>query len=273
MTSFGHPSKSTPRTRTGLIRLGCVFTLWLLASVFPCHAEDLTGRDIAQRVYDRDVGRDSLAEAEMILVSSGGHERARRLRAYTKTDGPVRKVLIRFLSPADIEGTGFLAIEKEGGETEQFLFLPDLKRARRIVASQKSRSFVNSDFTYEDMERRPVDDAEHRLAGEETIANLPCWILESRPLEKAESQYGLLRTWVAKDLDVPLRTHYFDKKGRHFKTYEVRGLKQIEGLWTEMDVLMHNLEDDHRTILKTISIDYNTGLEDTAFTVRALEAW
>lgn len=229
------------------------------------------GRRIAQMIFDRDVGRDSVAEAEMILLSADGHQKVRRFRAFVKTDGPARKALIRFLSPADIEGTGFLVIEKGDGETEQFLYLPALKRARRISTSQKSSSFVNSDFTYEDMERRPVDDSDHRLAGEEKIGDVSCWILESTPREGRPSQYGRVRTWAARDSHVPLRTLYFDRKGRHIKTYEVRSLEKVQGFWTETEVVMHDLEDDHKTIIRTLSIQYNTGLGDDAFTVRALE--
>ncbi len=239
--------------------------------LWPCRAQPPDAREIAQRIFHRDVGRDSVAEAEMVLISASGHERVRRFRAFVKTDDPVRRALIRFLSPADIEGTGFLTIEKAGGDTEQFLYLPALKRARRIASSQKSMSFVNSDFTYEDMERRPVDDSQHRLAGEETINGVPCWVLESTPTESRPSQYGLVRTWAAKESAVPLRTHYFDKKGTLIKTYEVRSLAKIQDIWTEMEVVMHQLKDEHQTVIKTLSVRYNTGLGDDAFSVRALE--
>ncbi len=251
--------------------------LWVLLVIlslpWPCGAELPDGKEIAQRIFDRDVGRDSIAEAEMVLASSSGYERVRRFRVLVKTDGPTRKTLIRFLSPADIAGTGFVVLESKPSDTEQFLYLPALKRSRRIATAQKSQSFVNSDFTYEDLERRDVDASKHRVVGEETVGNVPCWLLESTPLETPPSQYGMVRVWAAKESLVPLRIHYFDKKGEHIKSYEVRSLEQVQGIWTEMEVVMHNLKDGHRTILKTTSINYNIGLEDNAFTVRALEAW
>ncbi|MBW1717847.1 MAG: outer membrane lipoprotein-sorting protein [Deltaproteobacteria bacterium] len=123
----------------------------------------LSGKALAQRVYDRENGDDSLARATMELISKGGRKRVRQFTIYTKDDGPLQKTLIRFHSPADIEGTGFLSIEKEGGNTEQFLYLPALRRTRRVVSSQKARRFVNTDFTYEDMERRPVEDSDHQF--------------------------------------------------------------------------------------------------------------
>lgn len=239
----------------------------------PSDVRAMDGTTVTRKVYDRHLDNDAVAEAEMTLVAKSGQQVVRKFRAVTKTDGPVRKALIRFLSPADIEGTGFLVLEKERAETEQFLYLPALRRARRIVSSQKSRSFVNSDFTYEDMERRPVESFEHVLVGEESTESVSCWVVDSTPKDGTASQYGRIRSWVAKDMDVPLRMHYFDKSNRHIKTYQVQSLQEIEDIWTEMAVVMHNLEDDHRTLLRTLSIDYNTGVDDSAFTVRALETW
>ncbi len=271
-------TQTARRLRSGKIPLlRFAATLGTLAAVLllpsPCRGQTPDGRDIAQHVFDRDVGRDSSAEAEMVLRSADGRERVRRFRAFVKTEGSARKALIRFLSPADIEGTGFLSVEAKPGETEQFLYLPALKRARRIASSQKSMSFVNSDFTYEDMERRPVDDSHHRLVGEETVNNIPCWVLESVPLETRPSQYGLVRAWIAKESFIPLRLHYFDKNSTLIKTYEVLTLEKIQDIWTETDVVMQNLKDKHQTGIKTLSVRYNTGLGDDAFTVRALESY
>ncbi|MBW2742169.1 MAG: outer membrane lipoprotein-sorting protein, partial [Deltaproteobacteria bacterium] len=122
----------------------------------------MSGKELAQKVYDRENGDDSTAHMIMKLINKRGHERIRDFTSYSKDYSPLIKQLIRFTSPADIEGTGFLSIEKSEGETDQFLYLPSLRRTRRIVSSQKSNRFVNSDFTYEDMERRPVEDSEHK---------------------------------------------------------------------------------------------------------------
>ncbi|GAB6059696.1 hypothetical protein JCM31598_28130 [Desulfonatronum parangueonense] len=191
----------------------------------------------------------------------------------TKEDGPIRKTFMRFTAPADISGTGFLSIEDGRGATEQFIFLPALNRTRRIAASQKGRSFVNSDFTYEDMERRPVDDSEHQLTGSETLEGVATWILESRPKPDSDSQYGLLRIWVAQELDVPLKIDYFDRQDQHIKQYRVLRLEDIQGIWTETEVVMEDLTSGHSTILKTKEIRYNLGLADSLFTQQNLENW
>ena len=110
-----------------------------------------TGEELARMVHDRDVGDDMTSRQTMELVPSEGTKRVRELDIVAADRAGLRRTLIRFTSPADIQGTGFLAIEDGQGGTEQFLYLPALKRTRRIVAGQKSRSFVNTDFTYEDV--------------------------------------------------------------------------------------------------------------------------
>ncbi|SDB58314.1 Protein of unknown function [Desulfonatronum thiosulfatophilum] len=232
-----------------------------------------SGRELAQRVHDRDVGQDSQSRVVMELISPGSQRRVREMTMLTKEDGPIRKSFIRFTAPADIRGTGFLSIEDGRGSTEQFIFLPALNRTRRIAASQKGRSFVNTDFTYEDMERRPVDESEHQLAGSEDLEGVAVWILESRPKPDSDSLYGLLRIWVAQELDVPLKIDYFDKQDQHIKQYRVLRLEDIQGIWTETEVVMEDLTSGHSTILATKEIEYNLGLADSLFTQQNLERW
>ncbi len=232
----------------------------------------MSGKELAQKVYDRENGDDSTAHTIMKLINKRGHERIRDFTSYSKDYGPLIKQLIRFTSPADIEGTGFLSIEKSEGETEQFLYLPALRRTRRIVSSQKSNRFVNSDFTYEDMERRPVEDSEHKIAGEDKIGNIDCYILESRPKEGIKSQYSLIKSKVAKKIFVPLYTEYFDKKGKLIKKYRVSKLKKIQNFWTDTQIVMEDLKKKHKTILKINNIEYNTNLDNSTFTQNNLES-
>ena len=233
----------------------------------------LSGTALAQRVYDRENGDDSSARVTMELISKGGQKRVRELITYRKDYGRLRKQLTRFTSPSDIEGTGFLSIEKKGGGTEQFLYLPALRRTRRIVSSQKDHRFVNTDFTYEDMERRAVEDSDHQIIGEERIGSTDCWVLESRPKKEVDSQYSLIKSRIAKKVYVPLLVEYFDKKGNLIKKYQVNKLENIQNIWTETEVVMKDLVKKHQTILKTKNIVYNKNLGDQIFARQNLENW
>jgi hypothetical protein len=264
--------------RSPLLSRPCFFTLFALFACLSCFFSTPTqaqpsGRDLAQLVHDRYVGDDTVSRQIMELIPTRGQKRTRELTISGVDRGAVRKTLIRFTSPADINGTGFLSIENEHGGTDQFLYLPALNRTRRIVAGQKGRSFVNTDFTYEDMERRPVDDSEHAVIGEESLGGVDCWILESRPKPGTDSQYSMVRTWVAQNMHLPLRVDFFAGGEEPVKRYSVLQLESIQDIWTETKVAMKDLQSGHQTVLETTEIRYNTGIPDSAFTQQALETW
>jgi hypothetical protein len=251
----------------------CAATALLLAlCAAQTHAQP-QGRELAQAVYDRYVGDDSVCSQVMSLIPESGQSRERKLEISAIDRGGLRKSLLRFAAPADIAGTGFLAMEDGKGGTEQFLYLPALKRSRRIVAGQKGRSFVNTDFTYEDMERRPVDDSEHAVTAEEDVDGLPCWILESRPKPGTESQYSSVRAWVAKDMNLAVRVDFFIGGPEPVKRLTVNQLENVQEIWTATEVTMQDLQSGHRTVLKMTKIAYNTGLQEAGFTQQSLENW
>ena len=233
----------------------------------------MTGQELAQRVFDRENGDDVTAQMKMILVNKRDKQRIREFTFYSKDYGDRIKQFNRFTSPADIKGTGFLSVEKERWETEQFLYLPSQRRTRRIVSSQKSRSYVNSDFSYEDMERTPVENFEHIISGEEIIGNFNCSILESRPKEGVESQYGMIKNRIDPKSFIPLYIEYFDKKEKLIKKYRVVKLEKVQNIWTEMEVVMEDLKRKHRTVLKIDKIVYNSGLDDKIFRRQYLESF
>jgi len=243
----------------------------LLILSFHANAQEMTGKILAQKIFDRDRGKNSVSSAQMVLVSKSGNKRIRQFTNKRRMENNLESQIIRFTSPADIDGTGFLTIEKPGWETEQFLFLPALRRTRRIVASQKSSRFVNSDFTYEDMERHPVDDYTYKITGTKKIGNMDCYTLETRPANGIESQYSLTLSQIAIQSFVPVFVQYFDKKGNHIKTYKVLKLEKIQNIWTESTVSMENLEKQHKTYIKIENITYNTDIDKDIISRKALE--
>jgi len=235
-------------------------------------ADLLTPAQVAQLTYDRYLGDDMQMRGTMELISKNGHVRNREYTSLRKDINDVRKQLIRFTAPADIDGTTFLTLEKDfSSNTEQHLYLPALKRTRRIVASQKGRSFVNSDFTYEDMQRHSVDAWNYQLNGEETVSGKACYILTSTPKESTDTQYSKTVAWIEKSNFIPLKTVFWDKKVQKSKIYTVVSFDIIDQIATETEVLMENLLSGHATRLKVLAIKYNTGLKDSLFTARALE--
>lgn len=249
------------------------FSFTFIASAMGSNDFGIDGRELALKVRDRENGDDFTAQGKMELIDKKNNRRERTFVLYRKDQGALSKQVLRFLSPADIAGTAFLSTELNTTETEQLLFLPSLKRTRRIVSSQKATSFVNTDFSYEDMERRDVDLWEHKVIAIERIGQAECFVLESVPKERTRTEYSFIKSWVIKDLNVPIKVDYYDKKNRLFKEYRVTNLKNIQGVWTEMEVSMVDVLSGHRTIMSNGEVVYNSGLSDDLFTERSLERW
>ena len=229
-------------------------------------ADSLEGKQVAKGVYNLDDGKDSFAKVKMLLIDKKGRKRLRTLITATKEYGGVNKSFTRFYTPADIEGTAFLTWENSEGDDDQFLYLPALKRVRRIVSTQKKNRFVNTDFTYEDLQRRKVNQDHHRILDTETYEERPTWVLESVPVDEDNSQYGKRVSWVDQERFIPLKVEYYDKRGKLVKRLLNRNIKKVDGIWTAMDAEMQDLRKRHRTLMRIDDIQYNTGIPDRVFT-------
>jgi len=233
----------------------------------------LTAEEIAWKVYNRPIGKDSEAQTLMILIDAKGREKVREMKIFNREDEKARYMLVRFLSPKDIAGTAFLAISYHKGGDEQFLYLPALKRTRRIAGSFRFHRFVNSDFFYEDLTRRYPPKYHHELLGEEEIQNTPCWVIKSWPKNKKDSIYGYWIEWIIKDGFFHARIDYYDRKGKLWKRLSSRRWEKIQGYWTILDSEMEDLKKKHKTVLKVQKIIYDQGLDPRLFTRRSLERW
>lgn len=232
-----------------------------------CSAETLDARTIEQRVHDRDDGKDSYAKVDMMITDRSGMTQARSMISAAKDFGSLTKSYIRFTSPASIDGTSFLSWQVEGKDDEQFLYLPELGRDRRIASSQKDGDFVNTDFTYEDMQKRNVDKDTHKILREEKLGTYDCWVIESVPIDPKSSQYKRWVAWIPKGIYLPLRVEFYTRVLRQpTKILTTRRLEKIDGIWTAKEAEMKNYERNTMTVLRTLDIKYNKGLPDRMFT-------
>jgi hypothetical protein len=257
-----------------------------LSALWSARAAPLTADDIARRVRDRDTGRDSRAALRMKLFDRHGRPRERALTLLTlrgrgKPGVPAAapdgdRLLIRFTYPNDIKGTSFLVWEHPNADDERFLFLPSLGRVRRIAGTETQESFVGSDFTYEDIGGRELDEYNYRLVDENASWSVPglgaraAWRLESRR-QSGSVDFPRAVSVVLKDSFVIAQADIFNKRDEKQKTYTVRRLQQVGGIWTAMDIEMTNALEKSRTELTTESIEYNVRLKESDFSRRELE--
>ena len=266
--------------------------LVFLASLWPsapelAPAQQLSADEIARRVQDRNTGRDGRSAMRMRLFDRQGRARERALTMLSLrgrgTPGAAPnapegdRLLIRFTLPADIRGTSFLVREHVGADDERFLYLPSLGRVRRIAGSETQESFVGSDFTYEDIGGREFDEYTYALAEENASwtpasggAARPAWRLESRRKD-ASAEFPRVVSTVLKDSFLVVGADIYNRRNEEQKTYTVRRIAQIQGIWTVMDSEMANALERTRTELIVESSAYNVGLTDGDFSRRELE--
>lgn len=238
----------------------------------------ITADWVARQVDARDTGRDARSSMQMRLFDRQGRKRERTLTllALEGVKGTGDRLLMRFTYPNDIAGTSFLVWERDGAEDERFLFLPALGRVRRIAGSERQESFVGSDFTYEDIGGRALEDYTYTLLDANAMFTdaegraHPAYQLESRA-KQADALYPRVVSLVRKDNFVVVRAEIFNRRNEREKEYRVLRLEQVTGIWTALSVVMTNELDRTRTELTTTSVNYNVGLKESDFSRRELE--
>ena len=233
----------------------------------PLDALSMTGREVMVRVDDRDDGDDRKSVLEMVLVNHRGKKRVRKMLSYSKDYGKDAKKLMYFQKPMDVKGTSFLSWEHDnpGIDDDKWLYMPALRKVRRISGKSTKDYFMGSDFTYDDMGDRNVDEDTHTLRGEAVIQGVNCWVVESVPVDD-EDYYNKKIVWVRKDADVAIKAEYYDSQGL-IKTFFVNDLKKQDNIWTIFEMEMTNPREDHTTIMKIMNVEYNIGVSDNFFRV------
>ena len=157
-----------------------------------------------------------------------------------------------------------------GKDDDQWIYLPALKKVKRISSDSKSNYFMGSDFTYDDLgDRHPSDDV-HKLLGEETFEGNPCYVVESIPKDE-EYMYSRTITWIIKDKWIGLKKEFYDEDGDLLKTLAVKKYEKISGFWIILHSQMHNIQKEHTTDMELKNIKINSGIAVSKFTVRMMK--
>ena len=237
-----------------------------------------TAREIMQKVDARDDGDQSTALLEMILIDGRGFERRRSILHLTKDYGEDTREIIFFLSPADVQDTAFLTYDYRSAEQDddQWLYVPALKRTRRIASADQSRSFVGSDFSYADLTRLPLERYDFELMQETDVRGHAAWQIQATPKGDEEvDRTGSFRAvyFVRKDNYVVVRAASW-LRGKKVKYLDVKELEQVDGIWVRTEMHMTTKRGDemlHKTILRTSRISFDESHPDSTFTTRQLE--
>ena len=247
----------------------------------PAGTPQARGEWVARQVQDRDTGNDGRSTMRKRLFDRQSRVRERVLSTLSLKGGPGKPVpgdrsLTRFTYPNDINGTGFLVWENPTGEDERFLYLPSLGRVRRIAGNETQDSFVGSDFTYEDIGGREFNDYTYALLDETSTwtapdgVSHPAYRLESRA-KAAGARFPRVVSLVRKDNFVVVHGEIHNRRDELQKTYAVKKLDRVSGIWTVMEMVMSDTTARTRTELVVEKIEYNVGLKEADFSRRELE--
>ncbi|WP_373035381.1 outer membrane lipoprotein-sorting protein [Sulfurimonas sp.] len=251
----------------------------LIASLTLSSLFAITGQEIAQKVHDRDDGDNSTANMKMILIDKNGNERVRDLHTYTKDKGEDELKLMFFLAPADVRNTAFLTYDYEDSnkDDDQWLYLPELKKVKRIASSDKSSSFMGSDFTYSDMTSRNVEDYTYEIMKEPVVGGHKTWqmmVIPKKDKTIEETGYTKSIVFVRQDNFVIIQALHYIKAGNKLKYMQILDLEKIDNVWTTKKIQMTTKKGRktlHKTIFEFSDIKYNQDLKESFFTTRTLE--
>ena len=255
--------------------------------IVPSVPQAETAEWVARQADNRDVGRDGRFDLKMRLFDRQQRVRERGLTIQTmrpqgaggqrgSAAGGGDRVLIRFTYPNDIKGTGFLVWEHPETEDERFLYLPGLARVRRIAGAEAQDNFVGSDFTYEDISGREVDDYTYVMVEQNATWTGPdgkplsAYRIESRARD-AQARFPRIVSTVRKDNFVVVHADIYNRRDERQKIYEVRRLELVQSIWTLSEIVMTNTSAQTHTDLSVTGVRYNIGLKETDFSRRELE--
>lgn len=257
---------------SSLCALLLLSTLWSNAQTLP------SGADIIEKVNSRNEGEQLSQKFRMELVDRRGKTQVRETVIYRKDFSDQRKTVIFFSSPSNIKGTGFLTFDyfQTEQDDDQWLYLPALRKTRRISAANRGDYFLGTDLTYEDIKKGTKigkDDYNFKMLRTETYHNKKCYVVEALPKNREiakELGYGKVHFYIDPDIWIARKSVFWDIADNELKTIEASHIEKIDGIWSVIKIEAVNHKSGHRSLLTNSNIDYKTPIDENVFTERSL---
>jgi len=242
----------------------CVFQLGLLAA----HAEEPTARQIIDKMVDENrMGFDTgEARVRLKVTDRNGYVKDQVVQSQADKKGGLRRTYLKFLDPADVRGTIFLSLERKGKDDIQYLYLPALKRSRRIAGSAKNGRSMGTDFTYSDLEFRDAKEGKVRKEADATSGKRPVYVVVAEPSD-GDDAYSSVKMWIDKKLHIPLKIEFYDRGKKLQKVLKVLKLKKKKstGRIYASKFRMKNVQENTQTVMILESLNESAQLPDRLF--------
>lgn len=255
-------------------------TLLLAVSTISLAATELPdGDEIARRINARDEGDAVSRLLTMEMTNSSGKQRIRETKGFRKYFGDEKRTVIFYLSPKNIKDTAFLTYDysQTDKDDDQWLYLPAMRKVRRISASDRGDYFLGTDFTYEDIKletRVSIDDYHRKTIGESEVDGFHCLLLEGVPVTAeiaAELGYSKVVQCVDDTNWMVRQAKMWDVQGKLLKTIYFKDIRQVQGIWTQHQLEVDNHKTGHQTRFTFSNVHYNDDVNDRLFTQNALK--
>ncbi len=257
------------------IIVGLVFTL---TSPLLFSAEFPSGDEIANNINARDDGLSLSRTVRMEMTDKRGKQRVRKTRGFRKYFDDDKRTVIYYLAPKNVKDTAFMTYDYADAniDDDQWLYLPAMRKVRRISASDRGDYFLGTDFTYEEIKlesKVSIEDYTRKTIGEEIIDGHRTYIVESIPIDKTTAKelgYSKVKQWVDAKIWMARKAEFTSLRNKPLKTIYTKEIKQVQGIWTAHLLEVKNHKTRHTTQFIFSDIDYQKEISDDLFTERAL---
>lgn len=278
-------------TRWPALASPLVSLLWIAVWGLPALADDLasedavpevaklSGKDIYSRVLENRLRASYMQEVLTSVDAAGNGQKSSlwiRFKDYRddvgKTEEAVQaKFLIKYTDPRDMRGAGYLVIQNEGRPDDQFIYFPSNRKVKRVNLSD---TILGTDFSVEDIVPRGLEDSEYQRLPDAIVDELPCYVVEVRPREIAESQYARLEIYVHRERWIPVQTRYWDKAGVAVKEYRIDAgsIDDVKGVSVARLSEMRSLQEKSATRREVLNIDHEPDIRDSMFSIPKLKS-
>jgi hypothetical protein len=250
--------------RASWILLGALF-------IGPCaivHAAD-NARQIVDEAQKRTDSKSQRYEGFLQTIDGKGKTTEKRwIQDRIGTHGQ-SKAVIRFTAPAEVKGVALLIVNHPDRSSDQWMWTPAIERDRRIALQDRSTRFFGTDFSFEDLEERDVDQYDYTLLGTEAVDGADCWRIQSIPKQAKTSQYTKVLVWIRKDNYASARVESY-VKDQVVRRLNYSRISNIQGIWTAQELEMSDLKRGSVTRLTLEKVAYNLPLKEDDFTLQAI---
>ncbi len=246
-------------------------------TVMPLQAQNPGAREIMQKSRDVSKVKGMESVTQLCIVDAKGRERVRKITMASRDEGNVEKRIIKFLAPADVKGTGLLVFDYENKDDEMWLYLPAIRKTRKIVSSEKGKNFMGSEFSNADMAAPNLQDFTLKKLPDGQTGGVDCYRIEMTPLNASlVREYGFAKkiVWIGKKDFVMRKAVYYDADNEVHKVMTLGDIMELDPAhkkYLAREMTMVNKQNGRKSYIKMTQVQYRPDINPDYFTLSFLQ--